>query len=114
MRTENPRRDALTGTIGCLTAVLGALAGIAVWFPYGRRGLFGGFEGETNPAVLWLGLPVMAVGGAVAALAVFALVRGRWRPALGLVAAVAGITAFGYGFDVLAGTRTLEDCGSPC
>ncbi|GGP55506.1 hypothetical protein [Streptomyces sindenensis] len=114
MGTENARREAVISTVGCLTAVLGTLAGIAVWFPYGRRGLFGAFESETNPAVFWLGLPVMAVGGAAAALAVFALVRGRWRPALGLVAAVAGIAAFGYGFDVLAGTQAVADCGPPC
>ncbi|GGR78729.1 MULTISPECIES: hypothetical protein [Streptomyces] len=31
-----------------------------------------------------------------------------------VLGAVAGMAAFGYGFDVLAGTQTLEDCGSPC
>lgn len=108
------RQEAAAGTIGCLAAVLGALAGIAAWLPYGRKGLFGGFEGETNPAVLWLGLPVMALGGIATALAVFAVVRGRWRPALGLAAAVAVLAAFGYAFDVLAGPQALEDCGSPC
>ncbi|MFF3994689.1 hypothetical protein ACFYX8_15475 [Streptomyces cyaneofuscatus] len=108
------RQDAVTGTIGCAAALLGALAGIAAWFPYGRRGLFGAFEGETNPAVLWLGLPVLALGGATAALAVLAVVRGRWRPALGLLAALAGIAAFGYAFDVLAAPQALQDCGSPC
>jgi hypothetical protein len=114
MEIQNSRREAVVGTAGCVTAVLGTLAGIAVWLPYGRRGLFGSFEGETNPDVFWLGLPVMAMGGAAAALAAFAVVRGRWRPALGLVAAVAGIAAFGYVFDVLAGTQAMQDCGSPC
>ncbi|MFE2290989.1 hypothetical protein [Streptomyces sp. NPDC059452] len=108
------RRDAVTGTAGCAAAVLGALAGIAVWFPYGRRGLSGGFEGETAPYVFLLGVPVMVIGGATAALAVFALVRGRWRPALGLAAALAGIAAFGHGFDVLGDPQSLEDCGPPC
>ncbi|MEV4875467.1 hypothetical protein [Streptomyces cyaneofuscatus] len=108
------RQEAVTGTIGCAAAVLGTLAGTAAWLPYGRKGLFGAFEGETNPAVLWLGLPVMALGGATAALAVLAVVRGRRRLALGLLAALAGIAAFGYGFDVLSGTQALEDCGSPC
>ncbi|MER0426000.1 hypothetical protein [Streptomyces microflavus] len=89
------RQEAAAGTIGCLAAVLGALAGIAAWLPYGRKGLFGGFEGETNPAVLWLGLPVMALGGIATALAVFAVVRGRWLGALGLVGAAAGLAAFG-------------------
>ncbi|WNF27903.1 hypothetical protein RI138_14310 [Streptomyces sp. C11-1] len=114
MNTTDTRRDAITGTAGCVIAVLGTLAGIMVWLPYGRRGLFGAFESETNPDVFWLGLPVMAVGGAAAALAVFAVVRGRWRSALGLLAAVAGIAAFGYGFDVLTGPQALEDCGPPC
>ncbi|PZT76057.1 MULTISPECIES: hypothetical protein [unclassified Streptomyces] len=108
------RREAATGTAGLLAALLGALAGLAVWFPYGRRGLFGAFEGETNADVLFLGLPVLVIGGAVAALAVFAAVRGRWRAALGLVAAVAGLAAVGFGFDVPAGPQALRDCGSPC
>ncbi|XMN08111.1 hypothetical protein ACK8N7_19740 [Streptomyces griseobrunneus] len=108
------RRETVTGTVGCLTTVLGSLAGIAAWLPYGRNGLFGGFEGETNPAVLWLGLPVMALGGVATALAVFAVVRGRWLGALGLAAAVAGLAALGYGFDVLAGPQAAQDCGTPC
>lgn len=108
------RREAVTGTTGCVTAVLGELAGIALWLPYGRRGLSGAFEGETDAAVLWLGLPVMALGGATAALAVFALLRARRRPALGLLAILAAITAVGYGFDVLAAPQAAQDCGSPC
>ncbi|MFE1367643.1 hypothetical protein ACFW84_25865 [Streptomyces anulatus] len=108
------RREAVMGTVGCLTAALGALAGLAAWLPYGRRALVGGFEGETNPDVLRLGLPVMTLGGAVAALAVIAVVRGRWRPAIGLLAAVAGLAALGYGLDVLAAPQALRDCGSPC
>ncbi|MFB8084393.1 hypothetical protein [Streptomyces sp. NPDC055992] len=108
------RREAVTGTAAFLTALLGALAGLALWLPYGRRGLFGAFEGERNTDVLLLGLPVLLVGGTVAALAAFAAVRGRWRTALGLAAAVAGLAAVGYGFDVLAGPQTASDCGSPC
>ncbi|MEU3971402.1 hypothetical protein [Streptomyces bacillaris] len=111
---ETRQQEALTGTAGCATAVLGALVGIAVWLPYGRRGLSGAFEGQTASTAILLGVPVMVFGGAAAALALFALVRGRWRPALGLLAALAGIAAFGYGFDVLGAPRALEDCGSPC
>ncbi|MYY04287.1 MULTISPECIES: hypothetical protein [unclassified Streptomyces] len=116
METEltAPRREAFTGTAGLLTAVVGALAGIAVWLPYGRRGLFGAFEGETNPEVLLLGLPVLVAGGTLATLAAFAAVRGRWRTALGLAAAVAALAALGYGFDVLAAPQAAQDCGSPC
>ncbi|MFF8433173.1 hypothetical protein [Streptomyces bacillaris] len=112
---ETRRQEALTGTAGCATAVLGALAGIAVWLPYGRRGLSGAFEGQTTaPMAILLGVPVMVFGGAAAALALFALVRRRWRPALGLLAALTALAAFGYGFDVLGAPRALEDCGSPC
>ncbi|OKJ78326.1 hypothetical protein [Streptomyces sp. CB02460] len=109
-----PRRDALTGTAGLLTALLGALAGLAIWLPYGRRGLFGAFEGETNPEVLLLGLPLLAAGGALTALAAFTAVRGRWRTALGLTAAVAGLAALGYSLDALAGPQAASDCGTPC
>ncbi|QIB47953.1 hypothetical protein [Streptomyces aureoverticillatus] len=115
METEQtPRREAVTGAAGCLTAALGALAGFAVWLPYGRRGLFGRFEGETNPDLLWLGLPVLTLGGTATALAIFLAVRGRWRTALGLAAAVAGLTAFGYGFDVLAGPQATRHCAPSC
>ncbi|MEU2245358.1 hypothetical protein [Streptomyces sp. NPDC019224] len=113
-QTTTPRREAAIGTAGFLTGILGALAGLAVWLPYGRRGLFGAFEGETNPYVLLLGLPVLVGGGAVAALAAFAAVRGRWRTALGLAAAVAALAAVGYGLDVLAAPQAAQDCGSPC
>ncbi|NED13602.1 hypothetical protein [Streptomyces sp. SID9124] len=109
-----PRREALTGTAGLLTAALGALAGLAVWLPYGRRGLFGAFEGERNTDVLLLGLPLLLLGGTLATLAAFAAVRGRWRTALGLVAAVAGLATLGYGLDVLAEPQAVSDCGSPC
>lgn len=112
--TLDARREARAGTVGCLTAALGPLVGLAAWFPYGRRALFGGFEGETNPVVLWLGLPVMVLGGTAAALAVLAVVRGRWRPALGLLATVAGLAALGLGLDVLAPPQALRDCGPPC
>ncbi|SEC84365.1 hypothetical protein SAMN05216483_2519 [Streptomyces sp. 2131.1] len=115
METEQTsRREAAIGAAGLLTAVLGALAGLAVWLPYGRRGMFGAFEGERNTDVLLLGLPVLVVGGTVAALAAFAAARGRWRTALGLATAVAGLTALGYGFDVLAAPQAATDCGSPC
>ncbi|MFD5067685.1 hypothetical protein ACFWNC_07070 [Streptomyces sp. NPDC058369] len=113
-QTTTPRREAALGAVGFLTASAGALAGLALWLPYGRRGLFGAFEGERNIDVLLLGLPVLLVGGTVAALAAFAAVRGRWGTALGLAAAVAGLAAVGYGLDILAGPQAASDCGSPC
>ncbi|WNE95555.1 hypothetical protein PS467_09515 [Streptomyces luomodiensis] len=111
---QTTRREAAIGAAGCLTAVFGCLAGFAAWLPYGRRALFGGFEGETNPDVLWLGLPVLVLSGTAAALAVFVVVRGRWRTAIALVAAVAGLAAIGYGFDVLAGPPTTRHCAPSC
>ncbi|MEE1737921.1 hypothetical protein [Streptomyces sp. BE147] len=107
------RREAVTGAAGCLAAALGAVVGLAVWTPYGRAGLFGGFEGAVNWTVLWLGLPVMTLGGIAVALGIFAVARGRWRPALGLAGAVAALTALGFGLDVLA-PPPLPDCYDPC
>ncbi|MFE2379215.1 hypothetical protein [Streptomyces sp. NPDC059398] len=80
------------------------------WLPYGRRGLSGGFEDETNPDLLLLGLPVMVFGGTATALAVYVAVRGRWRTALGLAAAVAGLAALGYCFDVQATQHCAPSC----
>ncbi|MFF4321207.1 hypothetical protein [Streptomyces sp. NPDC001568] len=111
---QTTRCKAVTGVAGCLIAVLGAMAGSAVWLPYGRRGLFGDFEGETNQDLLWLGLPILVLAGTTAALAVFAAVRGRWRSALVLAAALAGLAALGYGFDVLAGPQATRHCAPSC
>lgn len=105
------RREAVTGVAGFLTAVLGAPAGFAVWLPHGRKGLLGAFEGETNPDVILLGLPVLVFGGTAAALAALPAVRGRRRAAPGLATAVAGLAALGYGLDVLAGPRATRDRG---
>ncbi|MDX3337027.1 hypothetical protein PV409_03515 [Streptomyces sp. ME02-6979.5a] len=113
MEPQNPRREAALGTAGCLTAFAGALAGIALWTPYGKDGLLDGFEGATNWDVVWYGLPLMVIGGIAAALAVFSAVRGRWLRALGLVAAVAGLAAIGYAVDALAGPPRPE-CSNPC
>ncbi|MGW2471895.1 hypothetical protein [Streptomyces sp. NPDC001665] len=109
-----PRRAALTGAAGLVTAALGALAGLAAWLPYGRSSLSGAFESERNTDVLFLGLPLLLLGGTLTALAAFAAVRGRWRTALGLTAAVAGLVAVGYGLDVLADPQAVSDCGKPC
>jgi hypothetical protein len=111
---QGTRREAVSGAAGCLIAVFGAMAGFAVWLPYGRRGLSGGFEGESNLDLLRLGLPILVLGGTTAALAVFAAARGRWRSALVLAAAVAGLAALGYGFDVLAGPQATRHCAPSC
>ncbi|MEU2022707.1 hypothetical protein ABZ565_11135 [Streptomyces sp. NPDC016469] len=109
-----PRREALTGAAGLLTAAIGALAGLAVWLPYARSGLSGAFESERNTDILFLGLPLLLLGGTLTALAAFAAVRGRWRTALALAAATTALAALGYGLDVLAEPQAASDCGSPC
>ncbi|QNE76430.1 hypothetical protein F0344_18970 [Streptomyces finlayi] len=106
------RREAVTGTAGCLAAALGALVGLTAWVPYGRHGIFGGFEGASELNVLWLGLPVMLFGGTAAGLVLFALVRGKWRQAVVPALALTALTAVGCGFDVLAGPPLA--CGPGC
>ncbi|KQX37141.1 hypothetical protein ASD97_09210 [Streptomyces sp. Root63] len=113
MEIQNSRREAVVGTAGCVTAFVGALAGIALWAPYGKNGLVDGFEGATNWDVVWFGLPLMVLGGIATALAVFFLVRSDWKRALGLVAAIAVLFAIGVGVDALAGPPRPE-CYDPC
>ncbi|MFI1186446.1 hypothetical protein [Streptomyces californicus] len=113
MELQTSRREAVVGTAGCVTAFAGALAGIVLWAPHGKGGLLDGFEGASNWNVLWVGLPLMILGGIAAALALFALVRGRWKQALGLVAAIGVLFALGVGVDALAGAPRPE-CYDPC
>ncbi|MFF8500281.1 hypothetical protein ACF07L_06420 [Streptomyces anulatus] len=113
MEIQNSRREAVVGTAGCVTAFAGALAGLVLWAPHGKGGLLDGFEGASNWNVLWVGLPLMTLGGIAAALAVFFLVRGDWKRALGLVAAIAVLFGIGVGVDALAGAPRPE-CYDPC
>ncbi|MFF2326668.1 MULTISPECIES: hypothetical protein [unclassified Streptomyces] len=106
------RREAIRGVAGCLVAAAGGAAGMLAWAPYGRSGIFGGFEGETEWNVLWLGLPVMTLGGVAAGVTLAALVARRWRRALGAAAFLTVLAGFGVAFDVLAGPPS--SCGSPC
>ncbi|MFH9666143.1 hypothetical protein ACH4LQ_12890 [Streptomyces globisporus] len=113
MEIQNSRREAVTGTAGCVTAFAGALAGIVLWAPHGKGGLLDGFEGTSNWNVLWVGLPLMILGGIAAALAVFFLVRRDWKRALGCVAAIGVLFALGVAVDALAGAPRPE-CYDPC
>jgi hypothetical protein len=63
---------------GCLTAALGAGAGLAVW-AVGVRARFWRFEQGPDWKVLYAELPLAVLGGIVAALGLWALVR-RIRP----------------------------------
>jgi hypothetical protein len=63
---------------GCLTAAVGAGAGLAVWAVDVRARLWR-FEAAPDWSVLYAELPLAVLGGTAAALAVWALVR-RIRP----------------------------------
>ncbi|MEV6165894.1 hypothetical protein AB0L71_29070 [Streptomyces sp. NPDC052052] len=106
------RREAIRGVAGCLIALIGGAAGMLAWAPYGRRGIFGGFEGEAEWNVLWLGLPVMMLGGITAGVTLFALLWGKWRQALGAAVLLTALVGFGVAFDVLAGPPST--CGPVC
>ncbi|WP_299530044.1 hypothetical protein [uncultured Streptomyces sp.] len=106
------RREAVTGTLGCLFAALGAVTGLLWWSPYGIRALAGSFEDTREWKVLLLGLPVSVVAGVAAALCVFAAVRGRWRHALIAAATLAAVTACGWAFDAWEGAPPV--CGPGC
>ncbi|MFD9605465.1 hypothetical protein ACFRFL_35660 [Streptomyces sp. NPDC056708] len=97
-----------------MVAAAGGAAGMLAWAPYGRRGIFGGFEGESEWNVLWFGLPVMTLGGIAAGITLFALVQGKWRRALGAGVLLTALVGFGVAFDVLAGPPLNCDPGSPC
>ncbi|MEV0785498.1 hypothetical protein AB0I52_21505 [Streptomyces sp. NPDC050423] len=110
--TGDSRREALNGIAGFAAAAAGATAGMLVWAPYARRGLFGGFEGQSEWDVLWHGLPVMILGGVAAALGVLCLVRKKWLRALGFGALLAALAVLGVTFHVLEGPP--PPCGSVC
>ena len=63
---------------GCLTAMVGAGAGLAVWSA-GVRGRFRRFEQSPDWSVLYAELPLMVLGGVAASLTLWALLR-RLRP----------------------------------
>ncbi|MFJ2161324.1 hypothetical protein [Streptomyces sp. NPDC087856] len=59
---------------GCLTAVLGAGVGLAVW-SYGVRDRFQRFEASPDWSVLYAELPLAVLGGVMVSLGVWALVQ---------------------------------------
>ncbi|WP_406123925.1 hypothetical protein [Streptomyces sp. NBC_00989] len=62
---------------GCLTALLGAGVGLAVW-SYDVRDRFRRFEASPDWSVLYAELPLAVLGGVLVSLGVWALVqRGR-------------------------------------
>ena len=59
---------------GCITAVLGAGVGLAVW-SYDVRDRFHRFEASPDWSVLYAELPLAVLGGVLVSLGVWALVR---------------------------------------
>ncbi|MFJ6012484.1 hypothetical protein [Streptomyces sp. NPDC092952] len=106
------RSEAFRGVAGCLVVAAGGVAGMLAWTPYGRHGLVSGFEGAKEWNVLWLGLPVMTLGGMAAGLTLAALAGRKWRRALGAATALAALAGFGVAFDVLEGPPLA--CGPGC
>ncbi|GGJ91904.1 hypothetical protein GCM10011583_24240 [Streptomyces camponoticapitis] len=85
-----------TGGAGCLLAVLGAATAPLVWAPRARLSIGGGFEGNARDlSVLYVDLPLIALGGALTPLLAWALTR-RWsgRP---WVAVLVGVAALALG-----------------
>ncbi|MFI9027792.1 hypothetical protein [Streptomyces sp. NPDC053560] len=79
------------GCAGCSLAALGAATAALVWAPHAAVSVHGGFEGESHdPAVLFIDLPLVLLGGALLPLLVWAPAH-RWlgRPWLAALAAVA-------------------------
>ncbi|MFF0746343.1 hypothetical protein ACFYVL_38715 [Streptomyces sp. NPDC004111] len=89
-----PSRTA--GGAGCLLALLGAASAPLAWAPRATSSIYGGFEGEQRDlSVLYLDLPLIALGGALVPLLVWMLTS-RWtgRP---WAAALAGLAALSLG-----------------
>ncbi|MFD3523913.1 hypothetical protein [Streptomyces sp. NPDC058653] len=82
-----------TGGAGCLLAALGAATAPLVWAPRAELSVAGGFEGSARDlSVLYVDLPLIAVGGALIPLLAWALTR-RWtgRPGVAVLVAVAAL-----------------------
>lgn len=67
-----------TGGVGCLVAGIGAASAPLAWAPRASGSVFGGFEGENrDPSVLFVDLPLIALGGALLPLVAWMLAT-RW------------------------------------
>ncbi|WP_411112484.1 hypothetical protein [Streptomyces sp. 029-5] len=82
------------GAAGCFLAVLGATTAALVWAPRAAFSIDGGFEGHARDlSVLFVDLPLIALGGALVPLLAWGLttkwVHRPWAAALVAVAALA-------------------------
>ncbi|MEV7395293.1 hypothetical protein [Streptomyces sp. NPDC091215] len=87
-------KEEIKGLAGFLVACLGAAAALLAWAPLARVSVEGGFEGiHRDLSVLYVDLPLVAVGGAVVPLAFWLVTLRRfhrlWLAALAAAAAAA-------------------------
>ncbi|MFF8033771.1 MULTISPECIES: hypothetical protein [unclassified Streptomyces] len=89
-------REEKQGCVGILLAAAGAVAAVLAWAPKARGSVHGGFEGmHRDLSVLYVDLPLIAVGGALLPFTAWLLVlRTLRRPWLAAVIA-AGMLALG-------------------
>ncbi|MEV4919483.1 hypothetical protein AB0K47_22050 [Streptomyces tirandamycinicus] len=86
-------REDTRGCAGCLLAAGGAATALLAWAPLARVSIDGGVgQWHRDLSVLYVDLPLVALGGALLPLVVWAAAL-RWlhRPWLAAVAAVAGL-----------------------
>ncbi|MFE1425121.1 hypothetical protein ACFW6C_06090 [Streptomyces fungicidicus] len=89
-------RDERLGCAGILLAAVGAVAAVLAWAPRARVSVHGGFEGmHRDLSVLYVDLPLIALGGALVPLTAWLLtLRVLRRPWLA-AAIAAGALALG-------------------
>lgn len=73
------REGTAAAAAGCLIAVLAAATGFGVWLCGAGPGLKGGFEGRTDPSLLYIELPGMIAGFPLLALLTWSLTRAVMR-----------------------------------
>ncbi|MEU9353246.1 hypothetical protein AB0D65_20135 [Streptomyces griseoloalbus] len=87
-------REERLGCAGILLAAVGAIAAVLAWAPRARVSVDGGFEGmHRDVSVLYVDLPLIAVGGALVPLAAWLLtLRTLGRPWLAAAIAAGTLT----------------------
>ncbi|TQL19217.1 hypothetical protein [Streptomyces sp. SLBN-134] len=87
-------RDERLGCAGILLAAVGAVAAVLAWAPRARVSVHGGFEGmHRDLSVLYVDLPLIALGGALVPLTAWLLtLRVLRRPWLAAAIAAGALT----------------------
>ncbi|MFJ9031627.1 hypothetical protein ACIRQP_24535 [Streptomyces sp. NPDC102274] len=101
------------GAVGCFLAGLGAATAALVWAPRAAFSIDGGFEGHARDlSVLFVDLPLIALGGALVPLFAWSLTT-KWvhRPWAGAPAAVAALALGVWGLTEWWTPRQQPDPG---